>query len=137
MSYKQKFDLVKNDILKFCKECVIENWERMFDMWLNCEADHTFGHGYQTIFKKEFNQYMNNHINDLLYVAAKNVVYAISTFVRYKKNAKVVDVIKFMEDFIEHQLEDFDNWCDEISMAMYEETSEYEREFGDKKEDPS
>lgn len=50
--------------------------------------------------------------------------------------SKLKDILEITENFILEQMSDFDNWCDEISQAMYEDTSEYEREFGsERKED--
>ena len=91
--------------------------------------------GYQDKFKEQFSQYMNSEIEGLLFFAGKNIVFAINTFMLCKDNAKLKDVLNFTEKFILEQLDDFDNWCDDISQAMYEETSEYEREFGDRNED--
>jgi hypothetical protein len=113
----------------------------MFDMWLNCEADMAFGFGYIDKFKKHFSQYMNKDIEQNLYIAGKNINFAISTYMEMydddDDDVELDDVLKFTEKFIENQIIDFDNWCDEISMAMYEESSDYERdeqEYNKKKE---
>jgi len=135
MSYEQKFELVRNSLISYCKDCITENWERMFDMWLSCEADMEFGHGYQNKFKEQFSQYMTSDIEALLWLAGKNIIFAINAFMSYKDDAELSDVLDFTEKFISEQLDDFDNWCDDIAQAMYEETSEYERDFGDRKED--
>jgi len=129
MSYTEKFALVRTSLLSYCKECITENWDKMFDMWLSCEAD--LAYGYKNTFKEQFSNYMNSEIEELLFHAGNNVRFAISAFMRYKKNAKLNDVLDFTEIFVSEQLDDFDNWCDDIMMAMYEETSEYERENGD------
>jgi hypothetical protein len=134
MPYEEKFDIAKNKLIKKCKELIIYNWERMFGMWLGCEMDIEFT--YQHIFKTEFEQYVTDEIESKLFFAGHNVKFAIRAFMSYNKKATLNTVLKFMESFILEQLDDFDNWCDEIGMAMYEETSEYEREFGnDGKED--
>ncbi len=135
MSYEEKFDLVRKALISYCKERIIENWERMFDMWLTSDADMEFGYGYQNKFKEQFSQYMNSEIESLLWFAGHNIVFAIQGFVSYKKNAKLNDVVIFVEHFVSAQLDNFNNWCEDISSAMYEETSEYEREFGERKED--
>ena len=134
MPYEEKFDIVKDKLIKKCKELVIYNWERMFDMWLSCEMDIEFT--YQNIFKTEFERYITDEINSKLFFAGHNVKFAISAFMAYNKKATLNTVLKFMESFMLEQLDDFDNWCNEIGMAMYEETSECERLFGtDDKED--
>jgi hypothetical protein len=133
--YEERFELVRESIITHFKRCISENWERMFDMWLSCEADMVFGYGYQTKFKEQYSQYMNSDIDARLYLVGKNVVYAICAFMEYKKNAKLQDILNFTEMFVSKQLNDFGNWCGEISSAMYEESSECEREFGERKED--
>jgi hypothetical protein len=136
MSYQDKLDLVRISLINHCKKCISNNWEQMFDMWLSIDAGFAFGHGYQDIFKEQYRRYMNSNIETTLFIAGKNIAFAIKAFMTCKKNANLNDILKFTENFILEQLDDFTNWCDEISQAMYEETSEYEREFsGDRKED--
>jgi hypothetical protein len=134
MSYSEKFELVRTSLISHCKKRISENWLRHFDMWLSCEADMEFGHGYQNEFKKEFGKYMNSEIEAQLWFAGKNLIFAICAFMLYKDDAELHDVIDFTDKFVSQQLDDFDNWCEDIGQAMYEETSEYEREFGNKKE---
>ncbi len=134
MSYAERLNRVKHKLIKECKQLIVENWEQMFNMWLSCEMDIEIT--YQTIFKNEFERYITSEIENILFIAGHNVKFAISAFMSYNKKATLNTVLKFMEIFILEQLDDFDNWCDEISQAMYEETSEYEREFGgERKED--
>jgi hypothetical protein len=46
----------------------------------------------------------------------------------YKDNAELDDVLDFTEEFVSSQMNKFTDWCDDIQMAMYEESSECERE---------
>jgi hypothetical protein len=103
-------------------------------MWLSIEADHTFGHGYQNTFKEQFSQYMNTDIETNIYTAGLNLLFAIKAFIKFKKDCSLEDVLCFTEQFISEQLDDnnIDRWCDEIGQAMYEESSEYERECGER-----
>jgi len=137
MTYEQKFQLVKNSLISHCKNCIRNNWEKMFDMWLICDGDFEFGHGYQDKFKEHFSPYMNSQINEILFLAGKNIGFAIRAFMSYKDDADLDDVIDFTEKFVLEQLDDFHNWCGDIGSAMYEETSECERLFGHTKEDNS
>jgi len=80
---------------------------------------------------------MNSDIEEQLWMAGKNIIFAINAFRAYKEDAVRDDVVNFTEKIVSEQLDDFDNWCGDIAQAMYEETSEYEREFGNKNEIPS
>jgi hypothetical protein len=33
MAHEEKFELVRNTLISYCKECISENYVRMFDMW--------------------------------------------------------------------------------------------------------
>ena len=128
MSYSEKFQIVRNNVIKQCKKRITENWERMFDMWLSCEADWEFPYIYKKAFNDEFAQYIKPEIETLLWLVAKNIVFAIGAYTSVKDDAELHDVLTFTEGFIERQLDDFDNWCDDIGIAMYEDSSDYERE---------
>jgi hypothetical protein len=118
MSYEEKFERVRVSLINHCLEHVKENWNNMFDMWLTCDADMAFGYSYQGKFKEEFEEYMNGDIEATLWLAGKNIVFAISAFMAYNDDASLNEVLDFTEKFITSQLDDFDNWCDEIMMAM-------------------
>ena len=100
----------------------------MFNMWLIHNADMVFGDGYRNKFKEQFEKYMNPEINNQLFFAGTNLLYAIRAFISFKEDYELDELLDFTEKFIEEQIGEFDNWCEDISSAMYEETSEYERE---------
>ena len=129
MDYHDKLDIVRNTIITESTQRITENWERMFDMWLMYEADWEFPYIYKKAFNHQFAQYIKPEINTLFYVAGKNIVFAINTYMSVKNDADLYDVLTFVERFIGEQLDDFDNWCDDIGTAMYEESSEYEIEI--------
>lgn len=126
MGYSEKFEIVKNTIITECKERVRKNWLQMFDMWLSCEADWEFPDIYEKAFKSEFEKYMTSDAELVILISAKNLVYAIVAHMTPDSNLS--DILSFTQDFIEGQLDDFDNACDDISSAMYEESSECERD---------
>lgn len=134
MSYEDKLKRVEAKLLTECKNLVVYNWERMFDMWLMCEMDIEFT--YQSVFKNEFEQYITSEVESRILFAGTNLKFAIKALMSYNKKATLNTVLKFMKNFILEQMSDFDNWCMEISDAMYEETSEHEHELeNDSKED--
>ena len=110
MRYAQKFQLFRESLIAFCKTRISENWKQMFDMWLSCEADMVFGYGYQDKFKEHFGEDIPEALNLDLWLAGKNLLYAISSFTSITKNNSNLDqVIEFVEIFLSEQLDDFDN----------------------------
>ena len=110
MAYYQKFELVRTSLITHCKKCISENYERMFDMWLSCEADMEFGHGYQNKFKEHFGDYITDEIEAQLWFAGKNIIYAINSFISLKDDDyELHELLDFVEKFISEQLDDFDN----------------------------
>ena len=110
MAYEQKFELVRNSLISYCRDCISENYERMFDMWLSCEADMEFGHGYQDIFKEHFGDYITDEIKAQLWFAGKNIIYAINSFISLKNDDyELNELLEFVENFVSEQLDDFDN----------------------------
>ena len=117
MSYEEKFEIVELSLIRFCKSQIQKNYNQMFDMWLSYEADMVFGDAYQHQFQEQFSQYMNKDINERLWFAGKNLVFAINAFIS-NTNISLERILEFTESFISQQLGDFDNWCDDISQAM-------------------
>jgi hypothetical protein len=110
MSYEQKFAFVRQSLISHCKECIVENFNQMFEMWLMCEADMAFGDGYINIFKQHFGDYITDQVRAQLWCDAKNIIYAINSFLYIKKgNSKLDDLVKFVEKFVSEQLDDFSN----------------------------
>ena len=110
MSYYERFDLVRQSLLKHCKQCISENHGTMFYMWLSMEADMEFGHGYQDICKEHFGDYITEQIKAQLWLAGKNIIYAINSFISLKEgDYELHDLLNFVEKFVTEQLDDFDN----------------------------
>lgn len=126
--YEERLESVKNGLIADMRRKLTYNWERMFDMWLSMEADLEFGESYKKRFIEQFERYMDEDIENLLWFAGQNLLFAITSYWRHKKNASLNDVINYAEGFIKSQIGDFDNWCEEIRSRMYEESSDYERD---------
>ena len=110
MTYYQKFELVRNTLITYCKKCISENYVRIFDMWLRCDADMELGHGYQDIFKEHFGEYITEEIHAQLWFAGKNIIYAINSFISLKNDHYDLDeLLDFVDKFVSEQLDDFDN----------------------------
>ncbi len=129
MTYYQKFDMIRTNLRMYCKERIEENWGSRFDMWLKYDAMEEFGQVYQNILKKEFSEYIDSEMERLFFISGKNIAFAIITYIKCDTLCTLEDVLQFTDQFIEEQLDDFDNWCDEIGTAMYDESSESQGEY--------
>lgn len=121
MQYAQRLLLVKHRLIDHVRGNISHEWDKAFHIWLKSKADMTLGYAYQNIFNQEFSMYTTPEVNALLWLAGKSVVHAISAFMEYREDPQVEDLLDFIEKFISEQMDDFDNWCDEVSIAMYEE----------------
>ena len=136
MSYQQKFEMVRNTLITHYKERISALWgSNYFNMHLGSDIGMDFGHFYKNMFKEEFSEYMNSEIEMLLWFAGKNIAFSVSAFMLYNEDAELEDVLNFTEKFLSEQLDDFDNWCGEIGIAMYEETNENLMDVDERKED--
>jgi hypothetical protein len=128
MDYESKFALAKTEIIYYCTQRIRNNWEKMFDMWLSMEADMEFGNVYLDTFNKYFSKYVSTKVASILWHNSNNTLFAISAFMKYNDDAILDNILEFTEIFIKEQLDNFTDYCDDISMAMYEESSECERD---------
>lgn len=126
MSYEEKFKRVKKSLITFVKEEIISryNYCNEFHMW----SYSAIKDAYISKFKDEFARYMNKDIESHLWLAGYNIAFAVQTFIATNPNYTLKKLVTFVETFLTLQLDDFDNWCDDIRMKMYEESSDYERE---------
>jgi hypothetical protein len=108
--YSQKFELVEKNLILECKSLILTNYLEMFDMWVLHEADMEFGYTYQRIFKSQFQDYITEEKNNKLWLSAKNLIYAIYSFIDIKKGKYILeDLLEFVEIFITKQLDGFDS----------------------------
>jgi hypothetical protein len=134
MSYTEEYNIklqaVTINLISYCQKCITDNWTDDYDMWNNFEADMEIWNGYESIFKKEFDKYITPDIQHILWIASKNTTFSINAFIKITRRCRLIDVLEFVKAFIVEQMDDFDNWCDDISMKMYEESSDYQKECG-------
>lgn len=136
MAYYEKFELVRTSLITHCKECISENYEGRFDMWLMCEADMKFGHGYQDKFKEHFGDYITEEVQAQLWFAGKNIIYAINSFISLKDDDYELDeLLDFVEKFVCEQLDDFDNDYD-VTEWFNNETDTIEEVEESKEDNP-
>ena len=121
--YDIKLQRVEDNLIKNCKECFTQQFNSAyFNMWLSIDATGELCNIYESEFKKEFNEYINNE--DMLFIsyASSNLVYHVDTVISIQPTISLNILMKYIDKFIKVQLEDFSNACDHIQMTMYDET---------------
>jgi len=116
MDYSDKQQLFSDLLIKKCKEIITENYNKyennsLFIKWIySYSAAMDIGYNYQNICKIYFEKYMNKGIENQLWFAGKNIIYAIQTFINMKNNNyNLHELLNFIDIFIIKQLEQFDN----------------------------
>jgi len=121
MQYTHRLLEVRKYLLDSVRGKIQHHWDEDFHIWLNGQASSELGHWYLHAVNQEFSMYTTPEINDILWVAGKSLVHAITAFMKYRDDPQLEDLLAFVELFIIQQMEDFDNWCEEIRVAMQEE----------------
>jgi hypothetical protein len=124
MDYAQRLLQVKHHLLGSVRGKIVHHWNEDFPIWLKGQAPLELGHWYQHAVNHEFSMYTTPEINDILWVAGKCLVYAMVAFMECREDPQRDDLLDFVEKFISEQMNDFDNWCDEIRITMQEEGEE-------------
>ena len=124
MQYAQRLLQVKHHLLDSIRGKIGHHWDEDFPTWLKGQAPSELGHWYQHAMNHEFSMYTTPEVNDILWVAGKSLVHAIAAFMEYRDDPQLDDLLAFVELFITEQMNDFDNWCEEICVAMQEEGKE-------------
>ena len=119
MSYEEKFTRVKTSLVEFVKEKITNryNYNNEFHMW----SYSPIKEAYVSKFKDEFAQYINDEIEAKLWFAGQNIGFAVQTYIDTHPNYTLSKMVNFVETFLTIQLDDIDNWCDEIAMTMHDE----------------
>ena len=127
MSYDEKMELVKQELITYCKNLIKNHNNGWLDMWLDIDARFEICPTYITIFKKHFDHYIDNDLEHFLRRFGSNLIYGIRAFIKTNKEEYVTNkVIKFIELFITYQLEDFHNSNDSLLMAFPDHSDETE-----------
>jgi hypothetical protein len=119
MSYEEKVESVKQELLNYCEECIRNNWNIYFSIWINCEAH--IEHGYKRIFIDHFGEYVTPAVQGSLWVAAYNTKIAIKIFKECNPTANLNSILNFTKKIITEQMDSLDNWCDDIILAIPDE----------------
>jgi hypothetical protein len=133
MSYEDKFKRVKERILKEVVS-IVKEWYLGGYFEFEIADPHPVWEMYIDEFNKEFGLLVTQDVKDSLFMAGKALGFAVQAH-QNTTPFNVTKLVKFVHSFVECQFDDFDNWCREISSAMYEHSSENEEEFASKVND--
>ena len=118
MTYEERVTAIRSRLLTFVRECITEHHNQYFDMWFQSgDAAAAFGETYVFLFRNEFEQYITPEIESKLWFAGQNITFAVQAFVKYNRRYTLNTLIKFAEHIVKVQLDDIDNWCNDLYMA--------------------
>lgn len=111
MTFSEKLELIKISLIEKFKEIITRCYSQpMFDMWLICDADMSFGGWYEDYFKEHFGDNITEDVECRLWFAGKNILYAIKSFIYIKNDDYELDeLLDFVEYFVSEQLSQFGN----------------------------
>jgi hypothetical protein len=119
MSYETCLEKVKTELVKFTETHIKENQGAFFDMWVEVDCGHAFGHKYTATFKEVFGENVTNEDIDVIFTTGNQVGFLLTALV--KSNVSEAKIIKIAKIFVSAQIEDFGNWCCDVCMRMYED----------------
>ena len=119
MTYQEKFERLRKVITENVLRIMQEYYESGY---FNYEiADpHCVWEMYVDEFKKEFGSLVTPHVENKLFMAGKMLGFAVQSHQSTTSNFSVKKLIEYVHTFVDLQFDDFGNWCDDISTAIYE-----------------
>ena len=66
-------------------------------------------------------EYLKPETENRIHFAGHNLFFAIDTFESCNKKHNIKDLLHFTEEFISRQIDDFDNWAEEVCLAIPDE----------------
>jgi len=134
MNYDDRLALVKYYLPRMVAEKVrksyleFENRKGLFVSWLRANASFEIADMYASEFKKRFGEYITMKIENDIRLAAGTIPNFLKAYLEIQDDAfecreRTCSLVKAC---VEEQLEDFENWCGETSIAMSDDEDEKE-----------
>lgn len=123
MSYEECLENVKSKLVKFTGTHIKENQQSgFFSMWIDIDCGHEFGHEYTSTFKEFFGDNVKNEDIQVIFTSGNQIGFLL----RALENSDVSELkmIRVAKMFVAAQIEDFGNWCGDVSMRMCEDEDE-------------
>lgn len=129
MNYKDRLALVKAYlpamVAEKVKEAYLQNEhiEGFFACWIKFGgARFEIPEMYTEEFKKRFGEYITNKIENDIRLVAGMIPPFLRAYVDIQEDEiKLGRMCRLVKTFVEEQLEDFENWCGETSLAVPDE----------------
>ena len=102
------FESYVNSIKAKIKESITENNDPEFKSWLLLEGEMEAAQIYTDTFKTYFFGSVDERTEDILTVYGKTVIYLARTYIQIHPEYKFEDLLKFIESFIDTQMDNFD-----------------------------
>jgi hypothetical protein len=125
MNYKDRLALVKAYLPWMVAEAVrkhhveFDDRKGFFVSWLRKDASYDIADMYASEFKKRFGEYITHKIeNDIRLVAGMTCIFLRAYVDIHEDDLKLGRMCSLVKACVEEQLEDFENWCGETSIAM-------------------
>jgi hypothetical protein len=113
--------MVKGSFLKF------EDRKGLFVCWLRANASFEIADMYASEFKKRFGEYITMKIeNDIRLAAGMTCIFLKAYVDIHEDELKLGRMCSLVKACVEEQLEDFEDWCGETSIAMSDDEDEKE-----------
>ena len=133
MNYEDRLALVKAYLPWMVAEAVRKHHVKSDDRnhflicWLRMDASFEIADMYAGEFKKRFGDYITLKIeNDIRLVAGMTCNFLKEYVDIHEDELKVGRMCSLVKACVEEQLEDFENWCGETSIAMSDDEDEKE-----------
>ena len=102
------FESYVNSIKAKTKESITENNDPEFHHWLLLEGEMEIAQIYTDTFKTYFFGTVDERTEDILTVYGKTVIYLARTYVQMNPEYNFGTLLKFVEKFIDTQMDNFD-----------------------------
>uniref|UniRef100_A0A6C0B5I4 Uncharacterized protein n=1 Tax=viral metagenome TaxID=1070528 RepID=A0A6C0B5I4_9ZZZZ len=133
MNYEDRLALVKAYLPWMVAEAVrkhhveVDDRKGFFVSWLRKDASYDIADIYASEFKKRFGEYITHKIeNDIRLVAGMTCIFLRAYVDIHEDELKLGRMCSLVKACVEEQLEDFENWCGETSIAMSDDEDEKE-----------
>jgi hypothetical protein len=128
MNYDDRLALVKAYLPRMVAEKVKKHYVKsddrnhFFVCWLRMDASFEIADMYASEFKKRFGDYITLKIENDIRLVAGMIPNFLKAYVDIQEDElKLGRMYCLVKAFVEEQLEDFDNWCGEVSIGMPDE----------------